>query len=243
VNPFIYLTTNLINGKQYVGSHNGDKYDSYLGSGKNIIKAIKKYGRKNFKREILESCNPENNLLLEEKYISKYNTLIPNGYNISPSGGHGLNGKISKISREKSSKKQKGISKKIYFIKKYGDVEGSKKYDEWLEAVKRGASKSGKMSKGRKLSEEAKINIGNSRRGKPILKLRGRKFSEEHRKKLSESHKGIKQSKETIEKRRIQQIGKKHSEETKQKMSLAAKGKPKYYDTWNKNKTTLNITP
>ena len=43
---FIYLTTNLINGKQYVGSHKGFKCDNYLGSGKILIHAIKKYVKK-----------------------------------------------------------------------------------------------------------------------------------------------------------------------------------------------------
>ena len=51
---FIYLTTNVINGKQYIGSHNGEINDSYLGSGKLLIKSIKKYGKENFKRIILE---------------------------------------------------------------------------------------------------------------------------------------------------------------------------------------------
>ncbi len=39
---FVYLTTNLENGKQYVGSHEGDISDNYLGSGILISKAIKK---------------------------------------------------------------------------------------------------------------------------------------------------------------------------------------------------------
>jgi len=49
---FIYIITNLINGKQYVGSHCGDENDTYLGSGKIFLKAYKKYGKENFKREI-----------------------------------------------------------------------------------------------------------------------------------------------------------------------------------------------
>ena len=42
---YIYLTTNLINGKQYIGQHKGELNDSYLGSGTNISKAINKYGK------------------------------------------------------------------------------------------------------------------------------------------------------------------------------------------------------
>jgi len=49
----IYFTTNLINFKYYVGF---DYYNDpkYLGSGKLLKKAFKKYGKKHFKKEILE---------------------------------------------------------------------------------------------------------------------------------------------------------------------------------------------
>lgn len=51
----LYQTTNLVNGKIYVGIHQSQSLDdAYLGSGKLLKAAIKKYGRKNFKREILK---------------------------------------------------------------------------------------------------------------------------------------------------------------------------------------------
>lgn len=52
----IYITTNLINGKQYIGkdARNNPKY---LGSGTYLIKSIKKYGKENFKKEIIEHCS------------------------------------------------------------------------------------------------------------------------------------------------------------------------------------------
>ena len=37
---FIYLTTNLINGKKYIGQHYGEITDNYLGSGTLITKSI-----------------------------------------------------------------------------------------------------------------------------------------------------------------------------------------------------------
>lgn len=53
----VYKTTNNINGKFYVGSHQTTKLeDGYLGSGKVLKKAIKKYGRESFTRIIIASC-------------------------------------------------------------------------------------------------------------------------------------------------------------------------------------------
>ena len=86
---FVYVTTNLINGKHYIGEHvTKNLNDNYLGSGVYLGKAFKKYGIENFKREILEYCDSkEAAFKLQEKYIIEYNTLRPNGYNISPTGG------------------------------------------------------------------------------------------------------------------------------------------------------------
>lgn len=49
-----YKTTNTVNGKYYYGIHSTNNLeDGYLGSGRTMIKAIKKYGRKNFTREVI----------------------------------------------------------------------------------------------------------------------------------------------------------------------------------------------
>ncbi|MBT7914488.1 hypothetical protein HN588_11315 [Candidatus Bathyarchaeota archaeon] len=52
----IYLTTNLVNGKKYIGRCSKmDRWEAgYLGSGTLLKKAVKKYGRTSFDREILE---------------------------------------------------------------------------------------------------------------------------------------------------------------------------------------------
>ena len=45
----IYKTTNIINNMEYIGKRvTEDINDSYLGSGKHLKRAIKKYGIKNF---------------------------------------------------------------------------------------------------------------------------------------------------------------------------------------------------
>lgn len=65
MNYIVYKTTNLINGKIYVGVHrtNPDIFDGYIGCGvskkdrknkvKGFPKAVKKYGYENFRRETL----------------------------------------------------------------------------------------------------------------------------------------------------------------------------------------------
>jgi hypothetical protein len=69
----VYKTTNLINGKSYIGK---DKHNNpnYLGSGKRLQYAIKKYGKENFKKEILEHCNSYDELRDREVFwICKFN--------------------------------------------------------------------------------------------------------------------------------------------------------------------------
>lgn len=70
----IYKTINLINNKFYIGAHQTENLnDDYLGSGVLLNKAIKKYGRENFKKEILHECsNLQDMYLQEQKIIDSY---------------------------------------------------------------------------------------------------------------------------------------------------------------------------
>lgn len=88
---YIYLTTNLINGKKYIGQHKGDIDDSYLGSGILISTAIKKYGKQNFKKEILQICSSREEAdELEKYYINLYNAVLDeNFYNLQEGGTGG----------------------------------------------------------------------------------------------------------------------------------------------------------
>jgi len=89
---YIYLITNLINKKIYVGKSTKNVEDSvdYYGSGRLINLAINKYGIGNFIKEILFECNDLIELNHFEKYfISKYNSNnLEVGYNLT-SGGDG----------------------------------------------------------------------------------------------------------------------------------------------------------
>jgi hypothetical protein len=70
----IYLTTNLINDKKYIGLDSYNK-PNYLGGGTALKRAIRKYGKENFKKEILEYCDKENLEKREIYWISYYNAV------------------------------------------------------------------------------------------------------------------------------------------------------------------------
>ena len=92
---FVYITTNHVNGKQYIGQRKYDKqgkWKEYLGSGIILSRAIEKYGLENFSKEIIEECKTKKILNEREIYwINYYNAVeSDNFYNIA-SGGDGGN--------------------------------------------------------------------------------------------------------------------------------------------------------
>ena len=107
----IYKTTNLINNKIYIGKDSKNN-PLYLGSGKILNQAIKKYGIDNFKKEILEECNESIVDNREIYWIDYYNARDRSiGYNIAKGGSGGDT--ISSHPRKKEigeshSKKLKG---------------------------------------------------------------------------------------------------------------------------------------
>ena len=89
---FIYLTTNNLNGMKYIGKRYGWEEDSYLGSGTKLLEDIKKFGKENFSRIILEFNETEDeNAARERAIIQLFNAVeSPMFYNIHE-GGHGGN--------------------------------------------------------------------------------------------------------------------------------------------------------
>jgi len=89
---YLYKTTNLINNKIYIGIHKAKTTDNmYLGSGKRIRYAIKKYGRENFKKEILEYFDDYESALLKERVVVNEEFLKnPEVYNLKPGGRGGF---------------------------------------------------------------------------------------------------------------------------------------------------------
>lgn len=88
---FIYRTTNLVNGKMYVGlCTSKSRFKNYLGSGILLKQAIEKYGADNFKREILEECKDEKSLREAEVWwIKKFNAVESDKFYNLHEGGRG----------------------------------------------------------------------------------------------------------------------------------------------------------
>ena len=121
----VYITTNLINGIQYIGStnkHNKDKY--YFGSGTLIKEAIKEHGIANFMRETLWEGPVEQRWDMEEYYIKLYNAADSNlFYNVSTKTSKrfafGLPRTFSEEHKAKISAANKGRSKGTYQSRKW----------------------------------------------------------------------------------------------------------------------------
>lgn len=84
----IHKITNQLNGKIYIGSHKTKKLDdSYMGSGKLLNKAQKKYGLENFKKEILFIFdNPEDMYAKEAELVDADFLMEENTYNLKIGG-------------------------------------------------------------------------------------------------------------------------------------------------------------
>lgn len=83
----VYKTTNLINGRIYVGVHNCSN-DKYLGSGTALSLAIEKYGKDNFKRETLfEFMTLEEALTKEAEIVNEDFVNDSTTYNLTVGGG------------------------------------------------------------------------------------------------------------------------------------------------------------
>ena len=144
---YIYLRTNKINGKQYVGQTTDLKVRenvwnnfSHHYAGKAIDAARAKYGIDAFDFEILKECKDEELNQWEMYYIKELNTKVPNGYNMTD-GGEGRNG--SSVSEETKKKISETLKGNIPWNKGKTNI----------------------------YSEETKKKISESKKGIPILKL------------------------------------------------------------------------
>lgn len=227
----IYKTTNLINGKFYVGQDSNNNPE-YYGSGTAFKLALKKYGKENFSKEILEVCSTQEQLNEREKYWIKETRAIELGYNLAE-GGFGVSNMSDEI-KQKISKSKKGKKLSEEARKNMSKANKGRKHTEEtkrkLSEINKGRKptleqlkKISESLKGRKLSEEHKRKIGDRFRGKPL--------SEQHRKKISEANKGKIFSEETRRLIGESGRGRKISEKHKQALLNAIKG-----NQWNKGR-------
>lgn len=180
---YIYLVTNKINGKQYVGQ---TTMNVDLRFSKHCLKsqyrsrlsyAIEKYGKQNFVVETIDFAIDQHELdVLERIYIFAYQTTDQrNGYNVTKGGRGGVR---TKEAAEKAAQKLRGRPLSVDHKEKIGAAKRGKKLSpEHIEKVR--------LSKvGFKHSDEARKKMSVAATGRKMPT-----FSEEHRARLSEAAK------------------------------------------------------
>lgn len=172
---YIYKITNVLNGKSYVGQRmttRNPENDSYFGSGKYLMRAIKEHGKENFVKEIIFSCLSEDYLNeAEEFFIRELRThVFEGGYNILLKPVGGTAGKCWTLSEETRRKQTAARNQ-------HGPLSEEARL------------RMSEAAKGRTISEEVKQRISE--------KLKGRKHSEEAHQKTAEKNRGKKRSPES----------------------------------------------
>ena len=195
----IYLTTNLINNKKYIGKDVKNN-SAYLGSGILLKKAIKKYGKENFIKTILYECDNLKVLSeMEKNFIKQYDAVNSiDFYNIHCGGDGGNTGNYGIEHRNKISIANRG--------KKHININPIKYKNSWITRIKNNKSrlsdetkqKISNKHKGKVVSEDTKSKISSSMINKEhnwgykiSLSLKKYQKTNNHRKMLSESGKKL----------------------------------------------------
>lgn len=186
----IYKVENLINGKIYIGltirtleaRKSQHIRDALNNKDKNVFhRALRKYGEENFKWEVIDNAETEEELKEKEiYYISFYNSYIhaenSNGYNLTY-GGEGTSGyKLSNESKRKIGDKSKG---RIFNEETKKKMSNARKGKTFTDEHKQKISDS---KKGVSRSEETKKKIREANIGK--------KHTEDTKEKISKAFKG-----------------------------------------------------
>jgi group I intron endonuclease len=166
----VYKITNNVNGKIYIGVHKTeDRNDGYVGSGKILKRAIKKYGIEHFTKEILYECKSKKEMfqreanIVDEEFVARKDT-----YNIKLGGFGGWdylnNGSESHIKRCSKAGKIGIKSTLLIFQEKLkNDPEFLKKHNERSSKILKDLWKNGSIGDGfagRKHTRATKRKIG-----------------------------------------------------------------------------------
>lgn len=170
---YLYKITNLINDKIYIGVHKTENLnDGYMGSGKILKFAIKKYGLENFYKEIIQFFESEEemflaeSLLVDETFCKDLNTYNlkqggSGGWNFINSSRKNLYGKNGQLNFglknlcKGTELKEKLLSKNLY-------IEWKQKISDSLK--KRWAIRTPPFT-GKNHSEESRKKISRSKKG------------------------------------------------------------------------------
>lgn len=244
----IYAISNTVNSKKYIGQttrtieERWSKHKSASTHCSALHSAMHKYGVEKFRIEQIDTANNQEELDAKEKYyIEFYNTIAPNGYNLTSGGEHPNHNEssIRKISESRRGEKHWAYGKTMPLetrIKISNANKGKKRSEEFKQKL-RVANIGKKLSKdqieklrlshlGKPLSEEHKRKIGAANKGRTI--------SAETRHKISLANTGKVHSGESRRKIRESKLGQKLSDEVKQKISAAQKGKTRSEETKRK---------
>lgn len=158
----VYKTTNLVNGKIYIGKDTKNE-PTYIGSGMILAKAIQKYGKESFVKEILEECDDAIMLAEKEKFwISKFNcTDRKIGYNITD-GGFGGDTFTNNPNKEHIRKKHKDATSKR------NKRDGGWSPDTLKRVEMAKGANAARTANGYRHSEETKRKLSNTLTGRVI---------------------------------------------------------------------------
>ncbi len=160
---YVYCIENLLNGNVYVGKHSTEQIDdNYMGSGKRIIRAIKKYGVENFKKHILQICDsPEEAFELERQIVNEEFVANKNTYNIVL-GGQGSYDACNVYYKNNPEKRQelgRNTLNKLWLDPEYRKRQAKSASEIMIKLLCEGTIKRCDWT-GRKHREETKCKIG-----------------------------------------------------------------------------------
>lgn len=181
----VYQTTNLVNGKVYIGVHKTKNIsDNYLGSGPILHKAIKKYGIENFKKEVLFSCSSEEEAYLKEmEIVNEEFVKRDDTYNLNLGGTGGFTYINSNLPHPRIGRKHSEETKRK--LSKPKTEEHKKKLSE--------------ANKGKKYSEEQKRKLSEAQKGHKKKPESSKNYSEANLRRPKEFYEELgKKSKGTI---------------------------------------------